>query len=103
MQLGRYIVADPRVCHGKPTFRGTRVMVFQVLEQVASGTPWERIVWSWRGQVPMEGIKEAVKLASRLFQDEGVFRAHAAHRRERPRDRSFATPVGAAGRFGWFG
>jgi Protein of unknown function (DUF433) len=29
--LGRYIVADPRICHGKPTFRGTRVMVWQVL------------------------------------------------------------------------
>jgi len=37
--LGAYIVADPKVCHGKPTFKGTRVMVFQVLEQVASGTP----------------------------------------------------------------
>jgi uncharacterized protein (DUF433 family) len=24
--LGRYIVADPNICHGKPTFRGTRIM-----------------------------------------------------------------------------
>lgn len=31
-------------------------MVFQVLEQVAYGTPWERIVWSWRGKAPMEAI-----------------------------------------------
>lgn len=89
-ELGQYIVADPRVCHGKPTFRGTRVMVFQVLEQVASGTPWERIVWSWRGKVPMEAITEAVKLASRLFQDEEVFRPNASLRREHLRDRSLA-------------
>ncbi len=32
--LGAHIVVDPRVCHGKPTFEGTRVMVFRVLEQV---------------------------------------------------------------------
>jgi len=35
-------------------------MVHQVLEQVAHGTPWERIVWSWRGKVPMEAITEAM-------------------------------------------
>ena len=73
VDMGRFIVADPKVCHGKPTFKGTRVMVFQVLEQVAYGTPWERIVWSWRGKVPMEAITEAVRLASLLFQEEGTF------------------------------
>jgi hypothetical protein len=26
-RLGRYIVADPEICHGKPTFVGTRIMV----------------------------------------------------------------------------
>ena len=90
LELGQYIVADAKVCHGKPTFKGTRVMVFQVLEQVACGTPWERIVWSWRGKVPMEAITEAVKLASRLFQDEGVFKPPVGHRREPLRDRSLA-------------
>ncbi len=42
--LGRYIVADPRICHGKPTFRGTRIMVADVLEQVAEGMAWEAII-----------------------------------------------------------
>src|SRR4051794_38898002 len=90
VNLGKYIVADPAVCHGKPTFKGTRIMVFQVLEQVAFGTPWERIVWSWRGKVPMEAITEAVKLASELFKDEGVFKPHADHRRKHLRNRSLA-------------
>ena len=27
--LGRYIVTDPQICHGQPTFRGTRIMGFQ--------------------------------------------------------------------------
>ena len=61
--LGRYIVIDPHICHGKPTFRGTRIMVWQVLEQVASGMAWEAIVEEWRGSVPKEAIAEAVRLA----------------------------------------
>lgn len=35
--MGRYIVTDPKICHGKPTFRDTRIMVSQVLEQVSNG------------------------------------------------------------------
>ncbi len=90
LELGEYIVADPQICHGKPTFKGTRVMVFQVLEQVAYGTPWERIVWSWRGKVPMEAIAEAVKLASELFKDQDVFKPHVNHRRKRLGNRGLA-------------
>jgi uncharacterized protein (DUF433 family) len=90
VELGKYIVADPRVCHGKPTFKGTRIMVFQVLEQVAYGTPWERIVWSWRGKVPMEAVTEAVKLASEWFHDKDVYQSHVNHRREHLRARSLA-------------
>ena len=48
-QVGRYIVADPRICHGKLTFRGTRIFVADVLEQVAEGLAWESIVESWGG------------------------------------------------------
>ncbi len=65
--IGRYIVTDPEICHGKPTFRGTRVMVWQVLEQVASGMAWEAIVAEWRGSVSKAAISEAVRLASQAF------------------------------------
>jgi uncharacterized protein (DUF433 family) len=41
--VGRYIVTDPEICHGKSTFRGTRIFVSDVLEQVASGMAWEII------------------------------------------------------------
>ncbi|MFQ5651377.1 MAG: DUF433 domain-containing protein [bacterium] len=34
---GRYIVSDAEICHGKPTFRGTRILVADVLEQLAEG------------------------------------------------------------------
>ena len=61
--LGRYIVADPYICHGKPTFRGTRILVADVLEQVAAGLAWETIIEEWRGSITHEAIAEAVRLA----------------------------------------
>jgi uncharacterized protein (DUF433 family) len=67
--LGRYIVADPAICHGKPTFLGTRVMVAQVLKQVGKGTPWEEITAEWRGSETWEAIAEAVELAQKSFED----------------------------------
>jgi uncharacterized protein (DUF433 family) len=42
--LCRYIVADPDICHGKPMFLGTRIMVWQVLEQVAEGMDWDKML-----------------------------------------------------------
>ncbi len=67
--IGRHIVADPAVCHGQPTFRGTRILVSDVLEQVSSGMAWESIVLEWRDRVSREAIAEAVRLASQAFQD----------------------------------
>jgi uncharacterized protein (DUF433 family) len=64
--LGRYIVADPKICHGKPTFRGTRIMVSQVLELVALGMDWESITERWGG-ITTEAIAEAVQLSDRGF------------------------------------
>jgi uncharacterized protein (DUF433 family) len=65
--LGRFIVADPRICHGQPTFAGTRILVADVLEQVASGLAWESIVGEWRDAISKDAIAEAVRLSSRAF------------------------------------
>lgn len=67
--IGRFIVSDPAICHGQPTFRGTRILVSDVLEQVAAGIAWETIVEEWRGDVPREAVSEAVQLASQAFRD----------------------------------
>lgn len=65
--FGRYIVSDPAICHGKPTFRGTRVLVADVLEQVADGLAWESIIEEWRGSVSHAAIAEAVQLSRQAF------------------------------------
>ena len=70
--LGHYIVADPAICHGKPTFIGTRIMVSQVLRQVAKGMSWKKIMAEWRGSVSSEAIAEAIELAQRIFDDHAI-------------------------------
>jgi uncharacterized protein (DUF433 family) len=67
--IGRYVVSDPAICHGKPTFRGTRILVADVLEQVGVGMVWDSIVDEWRGDVSKDAIAEAIRLASQAFQD----------------------------------
>jgi uncharacterized protein (DUF433 family) len=62
--LGRFIVADPKNCHGQPTFRGTRVFVADVLDQVARGLDCEAIIEEWHGSITHEAIAEAVHLAA---------------------------------------
>ena len=76
--MGRYIVTDPEICHGKPTFRETRVLVSDVLEQVGSGVAWETIIAEWNSSVSKEAIQEAVQLASQaLLKHAGDFIANA--------------------------
>ncbi|MBM3755297.1 MAG: DUF433 domain-containing protein [Acidobacteria bacterium] len=67
--FGRYIVSDPEICHGSPTFHGTRILVADVLEQVAEGQPWEAISEEWRGAVKPAAIAEAVRIANQAFAD----------------------------------
>jgi uncharacterized protein (DUF433 family) len=65
--LGRYIVADPKICHGKPTFRGTRIFVSDVLDMVADGMAWETIIEQWHNSITKDAIAEAVTLAREVF------------------------------------
>ena len=72
VELGNYVVADPEICHGKPTFKGTRIMVWQVLDDVADGRSWDFICnRRWGGRIPLAAIAEAVKLAQQALLDEG--------------------------------
>ena len=49
-ELGHFVVADPRICHGQPTFSGTRILVKDVLAMVADGLAWAEIVRQWDGR-----------------------------------------------------
>ncbi len=73
VDLGEHIVADPGICHGKPPFKGSRILVQQVLEDVADGKSWDFISQvRWGGRLPLAAIAEAVRLAQcALLDDHG--------------------------------
>ena len=76
-ELGRYIVADPLVCHGKPTYKGTRIMVWQILEALAHGESVEQLVDAWGGRVSKAAILETIALARRALLDARGRLAHS--------------------------
>lgn len=43
LKIKDYIVIDTEVCHGKPCFKGTRIMVHLVMEMLAAGETMEDI------------------------------------------------------------
>ena len=101
VEFGRYIVADPAICHGKLTFKGTRVFVADVLADVERGLSWDFLIYRWGGgKISKAAITEAVQLARNAFLDDegGQFISPAPREpagRKRPaRSTRFAPWVG---------
>jgi uncharacterized protein (DUF433 family) len=69
LELGNHIVADPLICHGKPTFKGTRIMVWQILDELAHGMSPAQIAKAWGGSVTRSAIAESVSLARQSLLD----------------------------------
>ena len=62
VELGQYIVADPYICHGQPTFKGTRKIVHLIVRSFHSGWTIDEI--AMRHRLPKEAIEEAINLAA---------------------------------------
>lgn len=67
-KIGRFIVSDPEICHGKLTFSGTRILVRTVLAYLASGKSINWILAEWP-QLPREAVEEAMRLAAKTLID----------------------------------
>ncbi len=65
-ELGEYIEAHQGRCFGKPTFKGTRVLVHLVLESLAEPEQTvESVANDYR--IPVEAVQEALHLAADIF------------------------------------
>lgn len=62
-EYGQYIVSDSGICHGHLTFKGTRILVKDVLYYVGQGKDWDWIIEAYDGSINREAIAEAVNLA----------------------------------------
>ncbi|MBI1924761.1 DUF433 domain-containing protein, partial [Candidatus Poribacteria bacterium] len=67
LEYGKYVVADPRICHGIVTFNGTRIFVQTALKMVADEMAWEQIMWECHDRITKEAIAEAITLASQAL------------------------------------
>ena len=70
--LHKHIIADPSVCHGKPTFKGTRVMVWQVLEMLAEGADSKEIRRAFP-TLTAAHIRAALEYATSITRENYVF------------------------------
>ncbi len=64
LPLSDHVVCAPGFCHGRPTFKYTRVEVAGVLELLAAGHSVEEIAADFgRPEITREAILDAVRLA----------------------------------------
>jgi uncharacterized protein (DUF433 family) len=82
IELGRHIVADPKTCGGQPTFTGSRIMVWIVLDQLDRGMTWDEIVGEWRGKVSKAAIAEAIAIAPLVEKNKPFNGFHVGARRK---------------------
>ncbi len=62
------IVIDPKVCHGKPVIRGTRMPVALVVGSLAGGMTFDAVQKEY--DLSMEDIRAALKFAGDLVEQE---------------------------------
>jgi uncharacterized protein (DUF433 family) len=65
------ISVDPEVCHGKPCIAGTRIMVTNVLSQLAGGYTIERILEGYP-ELTREDVTAAIEYAVSVILNEEV-------------------------------
>ena len=63
-----HITVDPNVCHGKACFRGTRILVSAVLDNIAAGETHETVLQSYPTLDP-ESINAAIAYAADLARE----------------------------------
>ncbi len=63
------ISIDPRICHGKPVIKNTRVLVSNILADLADGQSTDQIIKDYPN-VNNEDIKAALEFGSELAQFE---------------------------------
>jgi uncharacterized protein (DUF433 family) len=61
--MNQWIVADPEICGGKPTIKGTRIMVRNILGMMAGGYTVEKILAAYP-ELTQEMVLAALEYAA---------------------------------------
>jgi uncharacterized protein (DUF433 family) len=63
------ISVDPNICHGQPCVKGTRVMVYLVLELLEAGLTVDQIITDYYPQLTKQDIEACLHYAATLIRD----------------------------------
>jgi uncharacterized protein (DUF433 family) len=66
-----WIIIDPSICSGKPTLRGTRIMVKNILGMFAGGYTLERVLEAYP-ELTREMVEGALEYAANVIDEEQV-------------------------------
>lgn len=66
--MNERIVIDPRICHGKPVIRGTRMPVALVVGSLAGGMSFDEVQREY--DLSVEDIRAALAFAGELVERE---------------------------------
>lgn len=65
--IDKYITVDPEVAHGKPVFKGTRIMLYLVLEMLAAGETIDDVLKAYP-QLTKQAVEAALTFAAQALQ-----------------------------------
>ncbi len=80
--MSQWIVTDPNICGGKPTIKGTRIMVKNILGMMAGGYTVEKILSAYP-ELTEEMIRAALEYAAAVIDEEQVATTAPDRRRTR--------------------
>ena len=63
------ITVDPNVCHGQPCIKGTRIMVYLILELLEASVPAETIIQDYYPQLTKQDVEACLHYATSLIRD----------------------------------
>ena len=64
------IEATPDICHGQPCIKGTRIMVYIIIELLESGLTPDNIIKDYYPNITKEDIKQCLHYAATLIKDQ---------------------------------
>ena len=64
------IETNPQICHGQPCIKGTRIMVYTIIELLESGLTPDQIISDYYKNLTREDIKECLHYSASLIKDQ---------------------------------
>ena len=69
MDWREHVIVDPEICHGQACFKGTRILVTTVLDNLAAGISAVEIITSYPA-LSEPAIKAAISYAAELAREQ---------------------------------